>query len=498
MPVARREAARPGDREPVAARSSHGVLLGDVESSAFWDREPAQRARPARRRDRTGSKNRRGGGKRPKARRQHAGPRALPQQRARGARGPADRMRTGTLVFSIVVGLSLLAIVERSLIEGTTFGDPGPAGSDLQLRSPGQVAQVPPDAERRPAPDRSGPVAAVPDTRALTERITRLTTDQHGLAARQAYGAAPDRPPIVGVDRVSADRRWAFGTTTIPVPAGSSASPEGAFFAGRWGEGQWQVALSGTSSFNAILGRMPADVMPAAEAAALRRYSSLTAEQAVAAANGTRAGDGLMLPWRLGRTWSIGSADGEGKARPLAALAFWGGDGRVLSAAAGRVYRFCAGRTGSGMVMVVHPSGLASTYYRMRDVTSVRSGGTVARGVALGRIGAERPCGGAPAPRSLVQFSLRRGAEEVPLEGTRIGGWTFRQRARPLLGFAERGPMQVLPGGLLANLGAVPDADGPGLPKPGNGGGEAGKEGKEGTPAPSATQNRSSTSADAK
>ncbi|MFB4315659.1 hypothetical protein [Actinomadura sp. 21ATH] len=485
MPGVRREAARPGDRERAAARSSHGVLPGDVESSSFWDREPVRRDRTARRRDRAGGRDRRGGRKQPKPRRQHATPRALPQQRARGARGPADRMRTGTLVFSIVVGLSLLAIVERSLIEGTTFGNPGPAGSDLELRSPGQVAQVPPDVERRPAPDRTGPVAAAPDTRTLTERITKLTTDQHGLAARQAYGAAPDRPPIVGVDRVSADKRWAFGTTTIPVPAGSSASPEGAFFAGRWGEGQWQVALSGTSSFNAILGRMPAELMPAAEVAALRRYSSLTADQAVAAANGTRAGDGLMLPWRLGKTWSIGSADGAGKARPLGALAFWGGDGRVLSAAAGRVYRFCAGRAGSGMVMVVHPSGLASTYYRMRDVTAARSGGTVARGAPLGRIGAERPCGGAPAPRSLVQFSLRRGAEEVPLEGTRIGGWTFRQRAKPLLGFAERGPLQVLPGGLLANLGAVPDADDPALPKPGAG--DEGEAGAKKKPAPSAT-----------
>jgi hypothetical protein len=141
----------------------------------------------------------------------------------------------------------------------------------------------------------------------------------------------------------------------------------------------------------------------------------------------------------------------------------------------------------------------------MRQVSQARGGSPVRRGDTLGRIGADQPCGGAAAPRALVQFSLRRGAEEVPLEGARLGGWTLRERARPLLGFAERGVMQVLPGGLLANLGAVPVEeqpeipDLPGLPGTGNGNGNGdGAEAPGNAPAPSATQNRSSSSADAK
>jgi hypothetical protein len=431
----------------------------------------------------------------------------MPHQRVRGARGPADRLSTGALVFSIFVGLSLLAIVERSLLEGSTFGKAGPAGSDLVLRSPGSLTRPPAQApaQRPSGAEPGGPGAAAPETRTLTERVRTLTLAQHGPAARQAYGAAPDRPPIVGVDRVSADRQWAFGTSAVPVPAASSASPQTAFFVGRWAQGTWQVAVSGTSAFTAMIGRMPAAVMPPAEAQTLRRYSSVTAEQAVAATNGTRTGDGLMLPWRVGGAWTIGSAAEGGSSRPLGALAFWGGDGRVQAAGDGRLYRFCADSAGRGLVMVVHRSGVASTYYRMRQVSQARGGSPVRRGDTLGRIGADQPCGGAAAPRALVQFSLRRGAEEVPLEGARLGGWTLRERARPLLGFAERGVMQVLPGGLLANLGAVPVEeqpeipDLPGLPGTGNGNGNGdGAEAPGNAPAPSATQNRSSSSADAK
>ncbi|WP_344587672.1 peptidoglycan DD-metalloendopeptidase family protein [Actinomadura vinacea] len=451
---------------------------------------------------RTGRKRRRP--QRPGSARRGRGPHAMPKQsgmprqRVRGARGPADRLSTGALVFSIVVGLSLLAVVESSLLEGSTFGTPGPAGSDLVLQSPGSQAKSP---SRGPAPTRPSaapqPGNAAPDTRTLTERVRRLTLDQHGSTARQAYGAAPAGAPIIDVDRVSADRQWVFGTTAVPVPASSPATPQGALFIGRWAQGQWQVGLSGTSSFAALIARMPAAVMPAPEVGLLRRYNSVTSEQAVAATNGTRGGDGLMLPWRVGGTWTIGSADGNASSRPLGALAFWGGDGLVQAAGDGRVYRFCGGTAGSGLVMVVHPSGVASTYYRMRQVTTVRGGTPVKRGDTLGRIGTDRACGGAAAPRSLVQFSLRRGAEEVPLEGARLGGWTFRERARPLLGFAERGVMQVLPGGLLANLGAVPAEAPSAVPSlPGLPGGDD-ADGAGRGPAPSATQKRSSNSADA-
>jgi hypothetical protein len=415
-------------------------------------------------------------------------------QRVRGVRGPAERMGTGALVFSIVVGLSLLAIVERSLLEGTSFGNPGPAGSDLVLRSPGSPPQRPANQQGGGAPAGQGGGASAPDTTTLTEQVRKITLAQHGTAARQAYGAAPTKAPIVGVDRVSSDRTWAFGTTAIPVPESSSATPQTAFFVGRWAQGVWQVAVSGTSAFSATISRVPAAVVPPDEVGVLRNYSSSTAQQAVAAVNGTKVGDGLMLPWKVGDTWTIGSADGRASSRPLGALAFWGGDGTVRAAGAGRLYRFCSGTAGRGMVMIVHPSGLATTYYRVTGEPALRNGTTVARGATLGSIGSDRPCGGAEAPRQLVQFSLRRGAEEVPLNGARLGGWTLRERAQPLLGFAERGALQVLPGGLLANLGPVPAEDSPpGLELPDLPG--VGKDRPSADPTTPANPNRSSTSA---
>ncbi|MEU6754758.1 hypothetical protein ABZ914_51765, partial [Spirillospora sp. NPDC046719] len=114
----------------------------------------------------------------------------------------------------------------------------------------------------------------------------------------------------------------------------------------------------------------------------------------------------------------------------------------------------------------------------------------VGRGDPLGRTGTAGACGGAPAARAEVRFDLRRGAAPVPLDGAVIGGWTFSERAKPLLGFAERGLLQVLPGGLIANLGAVPAADAPPkAPAPGHEPG--GGAGSAGDPSPSATQNRS-------
>ncbi|GLZ03483.1 hypothetical protein Acsp03_09500 [Actinomadura sp. NBRC 104412] len=481
-------------------------MRGGAWSNPAWS-NPARPARtrsepyPARpRRAAAESRERPGRSKRRPARGAKRGgvramPRQSPTQRVRGARGPADRLGTGALVFSIVVGLSLLAIVERSLLEGTTFGKPGPVGNDVVLKSPGEQGRSGTAPQQGGgAPDGRTPVGSAPDTTTLTAQVRKIMTAQHGTAARQAYGAEPTGQPIVNVDRYSADRTWAFGTAAIPVPASSSATPQTAFFVGRWAQGVWQVAVSGTSAFTATIGRVPASVVPPAEVEVLNRYSAVTADQAVAAVNGTRAGDGLMLPWKVGDTWTIGSADGRASSRPLGALAFWGGDGTVQAAGAGRMYRFCSDRAGRGLVMVVHRTGLASTYYRMTGVSGLRNGSPVERGTTLGRIGSDRPCGGAEAPRALVQFSLRRGAEEVPLNGANLGGWTFKERAQPLMGFAERGALQVLPGGLLANLGAVPAADpSPDLELPDLPG--VGGDRPQADPSPPAQQNRSSTSA---
>ncbi|QKW35161.1 hypothetical protein HUT06_14890 [Actinomadura sp. NAK00032] len=424
------------------------------------------------------------------------GARSGPKARPRRGRRPGDRLGIGAIVLSTAVGLSLLGILERALLDGGPLGGTsGPVGSQraIQPPKPGTDAPARPgQPSRRPAEGGgTGPAADGPSLRVLAAQVRKLTLAERGAAARQAYGAAPAQQPIVGATRTSADRTWVFGTTAIPVPESSAANPEVAFYAAHWTGKRWQVGLSGGAAFATLLAGMPAAVMPAAEGRLLREYGTVTAEGAAALVNGTRAGDRLMLPWKIGQVWAMTTSDGS--ARPLASLAFSGGDGRVVASAKGRLYRFCGNASGNAMVMLIHPSGLATTYYRLRNVTRLRDGGVVAQGGALGGTGTERPCGGAAAPRAEVGFGLRGGTGTVPLDGAEIGGWTFRERAKPLLGFAERGALQVLPGGLMANLGPVPAAaeEEPVPPSPSPSPSPEDGAGTAAAPAAAATENRS-------
>ncbi|MEV0664353.1 hypothetical protein ACIBI3_14170 [Actinomadura luteofluorescens] len=455
---------------------------------------PARGGRPRRaeppRAGRDGSRRRPA---RPEQRRRQSPPRPGPKATPRRGRRPADRLSIGAIVLSTAVGLSLLGIAERALLDGGPVGgSSGPVGSQRAIKPPkpgtgGAPAQPRPPQQRPGAGGGTAAAPAGPDLGVLATQVRKLTLAQRGAAARQAYGAALTRQPFVGATRQSADRTWVFGTSAIPVPESSAAGPELAFYAAHWTGRQWQVGLSGATTFAALLGAAPANLMSPSESRLLRKYGALSAAQATTLVNGTRAGDRLMLPWKIGEAWSMTTSDDAASSRPLASLAFSGGDGRVLSAGGGRLYRFCSSQAGA-VVMVIHPSGLASTYYGMRSVTELRDGSVVEQGDALGRTGAARPCGGAAAPGAEVAFGLRRGGGAVPLDGAEIGGWTFRERAKPLLGFAERGVLQVLPGGLLANLGPVPAADDPpsSSPSPGK------KPKKDGAgpaeaPAPAAT-----------
>ncbi|WP_165978466.1 M23 family metallopeptidase [Actinomadura darangshiensis] len=404
-------------------------------------------------------------------------------------------MGIGAIVLSTAVGLALLGIAERALLDGGPLGgSSGPVGSERAIRPPkagggGTSTQQPPSQQAG-----GGGAAGTqggPDLGVLATQVRKLTLAQRGTAARQAYGAALTRNPFVDAQRTSPDKTWVFGTTAIPVPTSSAANPEIAFYAARWTGKEWQVGLSGGKGFATLLGAAPANLMPASEESLLRKYAALSAAQATALVNGTRTGDKLMLPWKVGQAWAMTTSDDATASRPLASLAFSGGDGRVLASGKARLYRFCSSEAGA-LVMLVHPSGLATTYYRLENVTKVRGGSVVKQGATLGRTGNARPCGGAAAPRAEVGFGLRRGAGPVPLDGAEIGGWTFQERATPLLGFAQRGVLQVLPGGLLANLGPVPAADEdapPSSPSP-----SAAPEDGAGTaaaPASAATQKRS-------
>ncbi|MGI5202905.1 hypothetical protein ACQEU6_15190 [Spirillospora sp. CA-108201] len=447
----------------------------------------SRRAEPARA-GRGGPRRRPG---RPEQRRRQSPPRPGPKATPRRGRRPADRLSIGAIVLSTAVGLSLLGIAERALLDGGPVGgSSGPVGSQRAIRPPkpgaGTSAQPQQPQQRPGGGGGTATTPAGPDLGVLATQVRRLTLAQRGTAARQAYGAALTRQPFVGATRQSADRTWVFGTSAIPVPEASAAGPELAFYAAHWNGRQWEVGLSGATAFASLLGAAPANLMSPSESRLLRKYGALSAAQAATLLNGTRAGDRLVLPWKIGQAWSMTTSDDAASSRPLASLAFSGGDGRVLAAGGGRLYRFCSGQAGA-VVMVIHPSGLASTYYGMRSVTELRDGSVVEQGDALGRTGSARPCGGAAAPRAEVAFGLRRGGGAVPLDGAEIGGWTFRERAKPLLGFAERGVLQVLPGGLLANLGPVPAADGSASSTPSPGKKPADGAGPAGAPAPAAT-----------
>jgi hypothetical protein len=54
-----------------------------------------------------------------------------------------------------------------------------------------------------------------------------------------------------------------------------------------------------------------------------------------------------------------------------------------------------------------------------------------------------------------LRFGLRQGDGDLPFDGVTIGGWTFRERAKPAAGWAEHGSQQVLPGAALLNFGPV-------------------------------------------
>ena len=133
---------------------------------------------------------------------------------------------------------------------------------------------------------------------------------QEGPAARRDYGTGATAAPVVHVTRTSPERSWVFGTTVIPVPAGSAAPPWTALFLAHADGGRWDITLSGTAGFGHMLA--VAEVLTAAEKQLLARFSAVQAASAASARAGgyrwagqQRAGAaaGRSTPWhpRLAR-----------------------------------------------------------------------------------------------------------------------------------------------------------------------------------------------------
>ncbi|MFW5418908.1 M23 family metallopeptidase [Nocardiopsis sp. CNT-189] len=290
-----------------------------------------------------------------------------------------------------------------------------------------------------------GPVAAQDGPPGLDEAVRAAMLDERGPAAREMFGTRSLKEPLV--EPVEEAGGWAFGTATIPAPGGAHAAPETALFAARAGGDGWRVGLHGTDAFAGLVADAPEEVVGAEEKA-------LLAQNHAAGKDASAAADtGLGLPWRQGVSWWMGGGPhgNSGSSTPYSSVDFNGGDGQVLAAGPGRVYKSCV-RAGSALVTVVHPNGYSTSYYHMTDLTGLADGSEVRTGTYLGRIGNELPCGGSSSGAH-VHLSLLRGGSHTGIDGMELGGWTFHAAARPYEGHATRNGQTVGRGGRLVNHG---------------------------------------------
>ncbi|HEU5157866.1 MAG TPA: M23 family metallopeptidase [Streptosporangiaceae bacterium] len=346
-----------------------------------------------------------------------------------------NRISRVALVTNIGLVVVLSAIIERMAIAGFDEGDLVTGAADPAVEASTPVR--PPRAARAARP----PIRLA----ALTTTVKEATLAQRGAIARRTYGTKTTGQPIVQETRST--RTWTFGTAALPPPKGSQAVPEVSLFLARAVGRRWDVAFAGTKAFNRLLRTAPAALMVNSERQLLARYSSATAS--------TKDTGDLMLPWSQGETWSL-VADQYG-------VGFSGGDGKVLAAADGRFYRFCGTSSGGGLILLIHPNGLATEYYQLTDQPKLTPGSIVKRGTYLGRVGTDNPCGGG-SDEPQVRFALRHADQAVSIAGRTVGGWTFHEGTDLDRFVAVHDDQQVLPGEDVVNLG-VPGLPGlPGLP----------------------------------
>jgi hypothetical protein len=337
----------------------------------------------------------------------------------------ARRVSSAGVVVITVLALAVGVIIERSFF-------PAVVASHPTVRPTPAVRTTAATARRS---RRRRGVATVALT-VLDRTVRTVTMSKLGTAAQREYGKAPAGPPSVSLSGTNPARTWALGTTAIPVPGGVQAMPEVSLFLAHVVNRTWQVDLVGQPGFDGMLTQAPKSIVSAAEKDVL-----LTVETPSATTD-----TDLMLPWRVGQSWTMRSAPGG--------LAFSGGSGRVLAAGPGWLFRACE-QQGQGLVVLVHPNGLVTVYDQMADVTTAPDGSFVPAGTLLGRTGNRLSCGGGTvAGPAAVRFAEQFGLSGVNgmLDGTVIGGWTFHVAL--MSGFAQHGATVVQPGGKLENFGA--------------------------------------------
>jgi Peptidase family M23 len=355
--------------------------------------------------------------------------RRVPPRRRRLTPSLSDKISALGGVVVIVVGLALAAIVEQAVM-------PPSARHPVAERRPIRATH---SHAPRPTPSHAA-VSRAPMSPAalLSRKVETVVMAQRSPVVRRDYGVGTLSAPIVRLSRMDRGHIWAFGTETIPPPRGLTVMPESSLYIAQRSRTGWQVALAGTPQFTTLLRKAPASVVPAAERPVLEKFS---------AAADPPLDTGLMLPWGVGQSWTLLATD-------KGVSGFDGGDGRVLAPGDGRIYRLCSSSAGRGLVLLIHPNGLATQYYQMSDVTTVRDGSLVKRGDYLGRTGTEQPCGGGDAPQRMVQFAISDATGTMRLDHFQIGGWTMRETTAAT--FAERAGVRVDAGNPLLNFGVMP------------------------------------------
>ncbi|GLY73639.1 peptidoglycan DD-metalloendopeptidase family protein [Actinoallomurus iriomotensis] len=333
--------------------------------------------------------------------------------------------RAGAVSTALVVavGLVLAAIVEEKVLpvgpRHRPVAAPGPTRGGARHTPPSRSKQ-----RRKP----------VSPATLLDRQVKKLVLDRRGAAARSEYGVRTVASPVVHQSRFDKKRMWVLGTEAIPPPDDSTAMPEASLFLAHATGTTWQAALAGTPDFAAMVAKAPTSILSAGERTTLQKFGK---------ARSAPAGTRLMLPWTIGQSWALVPTDHG--------LSFGGGDGRVLAASSGRIYRLCSSSPDRGLVLVIGDDGTTTEYYQLDRLTEVPDGEPVRQGDYLGHTGTDQPCGGGGASRPLVRFGLRDAGGPVSLDGRRIGGWTVHDA--PGEAFAERDGVRVDAGNPLLNFG---------------------------------------------
>ncbi|MEV6524702.1 M23 family peptidase [Longispora sp. NPDC051575] len=289
----------------------------------------------------------------------------------------------------------------------------------------------------------SVPAQAAPtDDTTLRQTVATTLVAQHGAQARAAYAspalAAPTLETMVEPKRRSG--AWVFGGAIIRVPGGVEASPVTALFLAQRVRGAWRVTLEGTPEFGAAARQAPLAVVDAEEKALFNQPAPLA---------GTPTG--LALPWEQNKGWAHWGVHGNsGTSRPYNSIDFYGGDGKVRTSRAGKLYRFCTTGGTWPFLKVVHDNGYTTGYYHLRNTTTKADGSDVTLGEQLGNIAEELPCGGS-ANGDHTHWTLWQGSTAIAVQGKDIGGWTWYEGTSAYQGYAERNGTKIY-GNTCCNL----------------------------------------------